>query len=115
MIVALPEVFVHLGCLDFLRQWNYKSKRDFTNLAYFQGGKPLIWERTHQCSERFRLPIICWAGTGVLVRHVKHHHTEGQECHLLLDMGTSHDCCGLREDRVERTKDNLWWVGSRDV
>jgi hypothetical protein len=51
-ILALPEVFVQLGCVNFLRQLSYSNERDFSHLPSFQGGISKVWERAHQCLER---------------------------------------------------------------
>jgi Mycotoxin biosynthesis protein UstYa len=62
-ILALPEVFVQLGYVNFLRQLIYRNKRDYGHLPSFQGSILNVWERAHQCLERLRQTVMCGADT----------------------------------------------------
>ena len=118
-LLALPEVFVQLGCLNFLRQWSYSADRDFSYLASFQGEDPVVWDRAHQCLERLREAVMCWADTGVLLKYFNPSPKEGEENQLVFDMGTYHYCRNFEKIRAwteENAVDsvvmeNLWWSG----
>lgn len=112
-ILALPQVFVDLGCLNFLRQWSSKfDDHDYSNLKSFQGGQKLVDDRAHQCLERLRHSITCWGDTTVILEFIDEPWTK-------VDFGTLHYCRDFEEIRQwtkesavrHVTLDNLWWGG----
>ena len=111
-VLALPEVFVQLGCLNFLRQWEYKYDHDYTYLPVFQGKAELVNERAHQCLERLRHSITCWGDTSMILEHIEEPWTK-------IDFGTLHYCRDFNKIRrwtaenavTELTLSNLWWGG----
>ena len=118
-ILALPEVFVQLGCINFLRQLSYSNERDYTHLACFQGGSSVVWQRAYQCLERLRQMVMCWADTSVILQEYDPDPPEGQEGRLLFHMDSYHRCRDF--DRIKKwtennavenvTMNNLWWGG----
>ncbi|KAI1264677.1 hypothetical protein F5Y18DRAFT_389778 [Xylariaceae sp. FL1019] len=125
-ILAISEYVAQLGCLNFIRQWSYFPRvdnlyYDYSYLASFQGGEEVVLERTHQCLERLRQAVMCWADSGVVIKYAE--VTEDLRERWILDFGTYHNCRDF--DKLQAwthnnaitsvSMQNLWWSGDRDV
>ncbi|EPE30615.1 hypothetical protein GLAREA_03582 [Glarea lozoyensis ATCC 20868] len=112
-VLALPQVFVDLGCLNFLRQWSSKFDHDYSYLKVFQDGDKTVNDRAHQCLERLRHSISCWGDTTVILEFIDEPYTK-------VDFGTLHYCRDfdrigqwIKENGVKEVElDNLWWGGA---
>ncbi|KAI0151864.1 hypothetical protein GGR57DRAFT_470578 [Xylariaceae sp. FL1272] len=125
-ILAIPEYVAQLGCLNFIRQWSYFPRvdnlyYDYSYLASFQGGKEVVLERTHQCLERLRQAVMCWADSSVVIKYAD--VAEDFKKRWMLDFGTYHNCRNFdklqawtRNNAITSVSmQNLWWSGDRDV
>jgi hypothetical protein len=59
--LALPEVFVQLNCVNFLRQVGWREKYDYSHLALFQDSEKALLRRVDQCLEKLRKALMCWS------------------------------------------------------
>jgi len=69
-VLALPEVFLQLSCLNLLRQHTYRHEYDYSHLRSFQGPERVVTRRVEQCLERLRRAFMCWADLTPIIKEV---------------------------------------------
>ena len=102
-LLAVPEVFVQLDCLNFIRQLSHSDQRDYTDLPTFQLGNATVWHRAHQCIERLRQNVMCWADTSSILQEINPDPPEGSEGQLLFRFDSYHRCRNF--DRIKAWTD----------
>jgi hypothetical protein len=60
-ILAVPEIFVQLQCLNFLRQQTYRDDYNYSSLPGFQGSEEEVMLRVDKCIQRLRQTLMCAA------------------------------------------------------
>lgn len=120
-ILAIPEVFVQLECLNLLRQHFARRKNknhDFGYSAAFDGPSEVVMHRADLCIERLRDAILCWGDLSTLLQDLV---PGADDAHPKSEMrfDAVHQCRNLDSIR-EWTKrnavravrmDNAWWGG----
>jgi hypothetical protein len=92
-VLAVPEVFVLLSCLDFLRQYtfrlDYPSRYVPSDGPGFKGSRQDVMWRVDQCVERLRGAFMCRADVTPILFEL---HSEGKTG---IDLPTIHSCRGF--------------------
>jgi hypothetical protein len=118
-VLAIPEVFVQLECLNLLRQHlgRYTDGVDYSHRAAFKGREETVMHRADLCIERLRNMVICWADLGTILQPLV--EKPGKEPQSLLDFATRHKCRDFssikkwkEENAVKAVRmDDAWWGG----
>ncbi|KAF4513343.1 hypothetical protein G6O67_000622 [Ophiocordyceps sinensis] len=119
-ILAIPEVFVQLECVNLLRQ-HYAHRKDegydYSPLAAFGGPHHVVLRRADLCIERLRDAIMCWGDLSAILQGL--HIGEHGEPHSDVRLDAAHKCRDLDAVREWTEKnavravrmDNAWWGG----
>ncbi|KAM7195068.1 protein of unknown function (DUF3328) domain containing protein [Rhypophila sp. PSN 637] len=121
-VLALPEVFIQLGCIQLIRQHTVHQRQNST--AYyarkpaFQGSQSEIMRRVDLCIDRLRETIMCWGDLSSVLQNIT--FDEGKAIpRSAVDFATRHKCRDVggvakwteeNAVRAVRMKD-LWWGG----
>lgn len=118
-VLAIPEVFVQLECLNLLRQHlgRYADEVDYSHRAAFKGREEIVMHRADLCIERLRNMVMCWSDLGTILQPLV--EKPGKEPQSLLDFATRHKCrdfSSIREWTEENAvkavrMDDAWWGG----
>lgn len=122
-VLALPEVFIQLGCVNLLRQHiNHRLKDNSTygkNPA-FQGSQEDVLHRADLCIERLRETFMCWGDLASILQTLTP-VAEGGTPRSNIDLGSSHKCRNFdavaewtQENAVKAVRmSDMWWGGRK--
>ncbi|KAK2599608.1 hypothetical protein N8I77_011347 [Diaporthe amygdali] len=119
-VLALPEVFVQLGCINLLRQHvvRLKDKSAYSRIAAFQGTEEDIMHQADLCIERLRETFMCWGDLSTILQQII--TAPGDTVpRSAMDLATKHKCRDFsaiagwtKENAIESVRMNdLWWSG----
>ncbi|KAE8317681.1 hypothetical protein BDV41DRAFT_572563 [Aspergillus transmontanensis] len=120
-ILALPEVFVQLECLNLLRLHAQKDETDNGHLPSFRGSEDDVYQRVEQCFDRLRTSVLCWSD---IVPVLQEYADDDLHTHVVkYDFATKHKCrnfAGIRDwtlkNGVQNVEmNNAWWGGFAGV
>ncbi|KAB8250685.1 hypothetical protein BDV35DRAFT_388779 [Aspergillus flavus] len=120
-ILALPEVFVQLECLNLLRLHAQKDETDNRHLPSFWGSEDKVYHRVEQCFDRLRTSVLCWSD---IVPVLQEYADDDLHTHVVkYDFATKHNCrnfAGIRDWTLrngvkEVEMNNAWWGGFAGV
>jgi hypothetical protein len=97
-VLAQPEMYLQLGCLNLLRQHVHRDQYNYTNLRFFQGTEGDIMGRVDQCLQRLRRTMMCWADTTPILWKMNNETKHGG-----VDLETLHYCRD-HEEILQETK-----------
>lgn len=121
-VLALPEAFVQLGCIQLLRQHVVRTRNNSTTAyarnAAFQGSEGQIMRRADQCIERLRQTVMCWGDLSSVLQNITIPE-DGSKPRSAMDLATRHKCRDFdmvaqwtKANAVEAVRMNdLWWGG----
>lgn len=116
-ILAIPEVFVQLHCLDIVRRFSYQLQDDDDSVSSSPLNSTVTsWKKVNECLERLRRAVMCWGDTGVIMHYFDTAGEPSARNRLLDDLSSYHKCrdfekikLWMSENRVESTRmDSLW-------
>lgn len=126
-VLAIPEVFVQLECLNLVRQHIDKTRGfgEPGDVPSFQGPHEVVAERLHLCIERLRTILMCWSDLSSMLRPKMGtadgvvEMEGGGHVHFGLDFSTRHKCrdMGAITEWMEQNAsgaarmNNSWWGG----
>lgn len=65
----MPEVFLQLSCLNFIRQYSFRGAFDYSGFDGFRNAsEEQLMHRVDACLERLALMVSCWADTAPIFR-----------------------------------------------
>ncbi|KAK5994531.1 hypothetical protein PT974_05009 [Cladobotryum mycophilum] len=119
-VLALPEVFVELGCINLLRQHLNRQRYNITysDKPAFQGPYEDIMYRADLCLNRLREAAMCWGDMSSILQNLT--RVPGHPIpDSALDYATRHKCRDF--EAVARWTENnavkavrmrdMWWGG----
>ncbi|KAH8199894.1 hypothetical protein TruAng_005950 [Truncatella angustata] len=120
-VLALPEVFVQLGCINLLRQnlnRRLKDNSTYTKNPAFQGSEEDILHRADLCIERLRDAFMCWGDVSSVLQTLTV-ETANETPRSEIDFGTNHKCrdfdaiaAWTTEHAVKAVRmRDMWWGG----
>lgn len=123
-VLALPEVYIELSCINLLRQHLNRQRYNDTTLyshdPAFQGSAEAIMHKANLCFERLREVAMCRGDMSTVLQ--KTWDIEGQDIPgSALDFNTKHKCrdfkaisSWIESNEVRAVKmNNLWWGGKK--
>ncbi|KAL4899981.1 hypothetical protein BDW74DRAFT_183117 [Aspergillus multicolor] len=120
-LLALPEVFVQLHCLNLLRLHGQRDEipNGTYDLPSFQGTEEQVSQRVEQCLDRLRTTFLCWSDIAPILMYFEDGDREARRAKKY-DFGTRHRCRDFgalrdwtRENGVEGVvMGDAWWGGS---
>lgn len=126
-VLAIPEVYVQLECLNLVRQHIDKTRGLGTSddVPAFQGSHEAVAQRLYLCIERLRNTLMCWSDLSSMLRPKMGavdggvNMEDGERAHFGLDFSTRHKCrdMGAVAQWMEQNAsgavrmNNSWWGG----
>jgi hypothetical protein len=121
-VLAIPEVFVQLDCLNLLRQHIVRNRNDtgynYSHHPAFKGPQDAVMYRADLCIERLRDAIFCWADLGTILQDLRIDEQGRAQSGLRFD--ARHQCRDLDAIRdwtvsnaVQSVRMNHGWWGGR--
>lgn len=119
-VLALPEVFVQLSCINLLRRHaaRLQDNHTYDKSPAFQGSEAEIMHRADLCIERLRETVMCWADLSSIVQLVITAPKDNAP-RSAIDLASKHKCRNFNavakwtdENAIKavRMKD-MWWGG----
>jgi hypothetical protein len=109
-VLAVPEVFIQLNCLNFLRRYSQKENHNYSYLKAFNVSTEAVKANVNLCLDRLRHDFMCWADTGLNFYSTQWDQAAGKVVRKGMDFGTLHYCRNF-DVITSWTSDN----GVRDV
>ncbi|KAE8356754.1 hypothetical protein BDV28DRAFT_163767 [Aspergillus coremiiformis] len=116
-VLALPEVFVQLECLNLLRLHAQSDETDSGHLPSFRGREGDVYHRLEQCFDRLRTAVLCWSDIAPVLQE---YEDDNLHTHVVkYDFATKHKCRNFPAIRAWTLANgvqgvqmnNAWWGG----